>query len=211
MDSLEDELAAARAIDVDALAETIEAVGFECTRCGECCTADGDDPHTATVFPDEVRTLEEASGWKWDRIARPMPFGLDDDGTGETFEWALQTDGCGDCVFYEETDDVGACTVHEDRPLICQTYPFSLAVGETAAGPGDVVERIGDLQVHECEGVGRDIDSAAATVLAETLKRRAIVELEEAIGVRDAYDPAQTEDTVVYDSEGAKRPDGTPL
>jgi Fe-S-cluster containining protein len=211
MDSLEEELADARAIDVDALAETITSIGFECTRCGECCTADGEQAHTATLFPDEVRTLQETTAREWDAVARPMPFGLDERGRGETFEWALQTDDCGDCVFYEETDSEGTCTVHDDRPLICQTYPFSLAVGEPADAPGEVVDRIGNLQVHECEGVGRDIDTDAATALAETLKRRAIVELEEAIAVRDSYEPVDVAGTVVYDSEGAKRPDGTPL
>jgi hypothetical protein len=36
-------------------------------------------------------------------------------------------------------------------------------------------------------------------------------ELEEAIGVRDAFEPVSTGpgEVVVHDSEGAKRPDGT--
>ncbi|MFB6124711.1 MAG: YkgJ family cysteine cluster protein [Halanaeroarchaeum sp.] len=214
MESLEDDLAAARAVDVEDIAETIEAVGFECTRCGACCTADGDQPHTATVFPDEVRDLQATTGADWDEVARPMPYGLDEDGAGETFEWALQTDACGDCVFYEEGEEVGACTVHEDRPLICQTYPFSLAVGDGDASMGSVVERQGILEVHECDGVGRDISREDARELAETLTRRAVVDLEEAIGVRDAYalrPDDEDEPTVVFDSEGAKRPDGTRL
>lgn len=211
METLEAELVAAREVDVDEVAETIADVGFECTRCGECCTADGDQPHTATVFPDELRTLQATSGRKWTDVARPMPYGLDEDGEGETFEWALQVDGCGDCVFYEEADGIGACTVHEDRPLICRTYPFSLSVGDGVDAPGAVVEQVGDLQIHECEGVGRDISAEDARSLAETLKRRAIVELEEAIAVRDTYEPVAGGDTVVYDSEGPKREDGTPL
>ena len=89
MESLEEELAAARAIDVDEVAAAIESVGFECTRCGACCTADGDQPHTATVFPDEIRTLQDATDRDWEDVARPRPFGLDETGTGETFEWAL--------------------------------------------------------------------------------------------------------------------------
>jgi len=220
MQRLEDELAAARAIDVVAVASAIESVGFECTRCGECCTADGDQPHTATVFPDEIRTLQDAGDRAWDEVARPMPFGLDEAGEGETFEWALQTDACGDCVFYEETDEQGACTVHDDRPLICQTYPFSLDPTPEDSDPeppteagqmGSVVDRIGVLEIHECEGVGRDISPEEARDLAETLKRRAIVDLQEAIAVRDTYEPDPVDGTVVHDSEGAKRPDGRPL
>ncbi|ELZ44519.1 hypothetical protein C464_13520 [Halorubrum coriense DSM 10284] len=178
MESLEAELAAARALDVADLADAIESVGFECTRCGGCCTGyapdepggapagegvdeagtdrrdDGDaesgchggdadrEPHTATVFPDEVRRVADAAegesgeAYDWRDVARPMPFGLetdaDGDPSGETFEWALATDGCGDCTFYEESDGEGACTVHDARPLICRTYPFSVALDGTS-------------------------------------------------------------------------------
>ena len=261
MESLEAELAAAHELDVDALAEAIESIGFECTRCGGCCTGyapdepggapvdasrddeavaeassaraastdDDREPHTATVFPDEVRELAaaaestEESGsdvtYDWRDVARPMPYGLsaDPDGepVGETFEWALATDDCGDCTFYEESDGQGACTVHDARPLICQTYPFSVALGGTSQPMGEAVDAEGMVRAHECEGLGRDISSEDAEALAAALKRRAIRELEEAIGVRDAYDPAATDQTdadlVVFDSEGPKRGDGEPV
>ena len=67
MESLEAELDRARELEVADLADAIETIGFECTRCGACCKAgdtscgadtedDGEqDPHTATVFPDEIR------------------------------------------------------------------------------------------------------------------------------------------------------------
>ena len=226
--SLTDELDRARGLDTDVLADAIESIGFECTRCGACCTREetdgspaqgaGEDesndtePHTATVFPDEVRTLQEAGDGdrEWRDVARPMPYGLDDDG-GETFEWALQTDACGDCVFYEEEDGLGACTVHADRPLICETYPFSVALDGTAEPAGDPVDSEGIVRAHECEGLGRDISREEAESLAESLKERAIRELEEAIALRENYEPAPTEEggIVVHDSEGAKRPDGT--
>ncbi|MFB6127612.1 MAG: YkgJ family cysteine cluster protein [Halolamina sp.] len=259
MESLESELARARELDVAELADAIEAIGFECTRCGACCKAEagcsGDDltdddragdagesdagdaagdadepgpdpePHTATVFPDEVRELQAAAAdageepYDWRDVARPMPYGLDDGPagpTGETFEWALATDDCGDCVFYEEADgdDEGACTVHDDRPLICRTYPFSVALGGTSQPQGEVVDGDGPVRAHECEGLGRDIDREDAESLAAALKERAVRELSEAIDVRDAYEPVAVEgegEVVVYDSEGAKRGDGTPL
>jgi len=229
MESLEAELARARDLDVAALADAIEAIGFECTRCGACCKADDEDPHTATVFPDEVRDLQDGDR-DWRDVARPMPYGLTDgaDGPeGETFEWALQTDGCGDCTFYTEDDDgEGACSVHEDRPLICRTYPFSVALAGTSqpmgepvdsAGPGgqqaagDADDDAGLVRAHECEGLGRDISRADAEALAAALKERAVRELTEAIGVRDQYEPADPDagEVVVHDSEGAKSPDGT--
>jgi Uncharacterised protein family (UPF0153). len=148
-----------------------------------------------------------------------MPYGLveGDDGepAGETFEWALATDECGDCVFYEEEDDRGACTVHDSRPLICQTYPFSVALGGTSQPMGEAVDGEGMVRAHECEGLGRDISRADAEELAAALKERAVRELTEAIGVRDGYDPTAAEradgDVVVFDSEGPKTADGTPV
>jgi len=268
MESLEAELSRARGLAVDDLADAIEAIGFECTRCGGCCTGyapdepggapagegaetDGDadchggdagapagrhggddagvpadrEPHTATVFPDEVREVAAAAeervgeSYDWRDVARPMPFGLaeGDDGepAGETFEWALATDDCGDCTFYEETDGQGACTVHDARPLICQTYPFSVALEGTSQPMGEAVDEAGIVRAHECEGLGREVSREDAEALAASLKERAVRELEEAIGVRDGYDPAAREradgDVVVFDSEGAKEADGTPV
>jgi Fe-S-cluster containining protein len=225
MPTLEAELAQARSLSVGDLADAIESIGFECTRCGACCKGSEADPHVATVFPDEVRRLLDgdvgASGdqadqtgtggpSKWRDVVRPMPFGLDADGTGETFEWALQTDACGDCAFYDDGDPEGpgTCTVYPDRPLICQTYPFSVDL--TGSTPmGDVVDTAGPVNAHECEGLGREIERADAESLAATLKQRAVRELEEAIAVREQHDPVDADGPVVHDSEGAKRPDGS--
>ena len=241
MDSLETELGRARELDVGALADAIEAIGFECTRCGACCKADdcgdssGDtetgeptdpEPHTATVFPDEIRRLEAAGDYDFRDVARPMPYGVEETASGpqgETFEWALQTDACGDCTFYDESDGTGACTVHEDRPLICRTYPFSVALGGTSQPMGETVDSVtidgrGDpgeeetvVRAHECEGLGRDISREDAVELAAALKERAVRELQEAIGVRENYDATDVDGVVVHDSEGQKRPDGTEL
>ena len=229
MKSLEAELADARDLDVTAIADAIESIGFECTRCGACCKAiecgdedagdEAADEHTATVFPDEIRRLQGAGDDEYDfrDVARPMPYGLtegEDGPEGETFEWSLQTDDCGDCTFYTEDEDgMGACSVHGDRPLICQTYPFSVALGGTSQPMGEAVDREGMVRAHECEGLGREIDRAEAESLAEALKERAVRELEEAIAVRDNYDPVEPDpgEVVVHDSEGQKRPDGTPL
>jgi Fe-S-cluster containining protein len=231
---LEAELDRARDLSVADLADAIESIGFECTRCGGCCKAvesdDGDrEDHTATLFPDEARQLLDATDegfdreYDWRDVARPMPYGLsegEDGPEGETFEWALQTDACGDCTFYREADDgTGACTVHENRPLICRTYPFSVVLGEAddedaavAQPMGEAVDREGPVRAHECEGLGRDISRADAEELAAALKQRAVRELEEAIAVRENYEPRPDADgVVVHDSEGPKRPDGTPL
>jgi Fe-S-cluster containining protein len=296
MESLEAELDRARDLDIAALADAIESIGFECTRCGACCKAvegcgdadgdpgnghsgdgnsgDGDTSageahdHVATVFPDEVRRLQRAAvgseseddgpatggnddgtdadageagtePYDWRDVARPMPYGLTEGPEGpegDTFEWALQTDDCGDCRFYAEdaanaeagessetgeggeaggNDDAGPgrCTVHADRPLVCRTYPFSVALGGTSQPMGEAVDGEGMVRAHECEGLGRDISRADAEELAAALRERAVRELEEAVAVRDNYDPVATGagEVVVHDSEGAKRPDGSPV
>lgn len=221
METLEAELDRARNLDVGSLADAIDSIGFECTRCGGCCTGEtregGDEPHTATVFPDEIRELQAWTERDWRDVARPMPYGLregEDGPEGETFEWALQVDGCGDCTFYDEAPDgTGVCTVHDRRPLICRTYPFSVGLGGTSQPMGEAVDEEGLVRAHECEGLGRDIDREAAIELATALKTRAVRELEEAIAVRESYDPADPDpgSVVVHDSEGAKRPDGTPV
>ncbi|WP_254280049.1 YkgJ family cysteine cluster protein [Haloarcula marina] len=227
MESLEAELDRARDLDEAELADAVESIGFECTRCGACCKAgeaacdDGGaasetdpEPHTATVFPDEIRALQ-AEGYDFRDVARPMPYGIEqtpDGPRGETFEWALQTDDCGDCTFYTEDDDgVGACSVHGDRPLICRTYPFSVALGGTSQPMGEAVDTDGIVRAHECEGLGRDISREDAEELAAALKERAVRELEEAIAVRENYRPTDGDGIVVHDSEGQKRPDGTRL
>ena len=220
--SLTDELDRARGLDTAELADAIESMGFECTRCGACCTreetADDDaEPHTATVFPDEIRTLQDAGDAEreWRDVARPMPYGLSEGEAGpegETFEWALQTDACGDCAFYEEEDGLGACTVHESRPLICETYPFSVELDGTAEPAGDPVDAEGVVRAHECEGLGREINRDDAEELAEALKERAIRELEEAIALRENYEPVEADgDVVIHDSEGPKRPNGVSI
>jgi Fe-S-cluster containining protein len=226
VESLESELERARSLSVSDLADAIGSIGFECTDCGACCkSADSgcdtasstdtaaDGEHTATVFPAEVRRLQERGEYDWRDVARPMPYGLTESPagkTGETFEWALQTDNCGDCTFYDDAQSM--CTVYEDRPLICRTYPFSVALGGTSQPMGEAVDSEGIVHAHECEGLGRDISRPEAEELAAALKERAISELEEAIAVRDNYEPADAEpgEVIVHDSEGAKRANGTP-
>ncbi|MDX1747482.1 MAG: YkgJ family cysteine cluster protein [Halobacteriales archaeon] len=212
MTSLEADLATARSLDVEELADAIEDIGFECTRCGECCTAHDGEEHIATVTPEEVRALQ-SSDRDWRDVAQPVPFGLAEDGSGETFEWALQTDTCGDCRFYAEGDQHGTCTVYENRPLICQTYPFSVDLAGSTKPAADVVEGEGGGPAPECEGLGRAMSRGDARQLAQTLKRRTIRDLEEAIAVRDRYEPVDLTpgETVVHDAEGAKRVDGRPF
>ncbi|MFW6448780.1 MAG: YkgJ family cysteine cluster protein [Halobacteriota archaeon] len=209
---LEVALEEVRNLEVTEIAEAIEAIGFACTRCGACCRGHGED-HTATIFPEEVRRIADDGRYDWRDVARPMPYGLDEAGRGETIEWAIQTDDCGDCSFLEEGADGGtACAVYRDRPAICRTYPFSLAATPGGDPLGAAVERRGPVVAHECEGLGEPIDPGAARELARALKERAETALLEALAVREHLrDEGVHAPTVVVDGEGRKRPDGTPL
>jgi len=208
MDGIDAALAAACSVDVDELAAQIQAVGFTCTHCGDCCAGDRAAPHTATIFPHEVRTIQAETDRTWTEVARPMPYGVAYD---ETFEWALATGSTGSCVFYDAEATDGGCQVHAKRPGVCSTYPFSLAVDPPHATAGEPVDAEGLLRVHECEGVGEPIDDAAAMQLARRLRERAIVELIEAAALLDRYEPRQGAGLVVFDSEGAKDPQGRPM
>jgi Fe-S-cluster containining protein len=202
------------------------------------------EPHTATVFPEEARRIRdglndeveagsaehdphsddergdgaETRPYDWRDVARPTPYGLregPDGPAGETFEWALAVDDCGDCTFYDEDageEAGGGCTIYGDRPLVCRTYPFSVALGGVDEPLGEVVDSTGVVRAHECEGLGRDVSREDAEALAATLKKRAVREIAEAIAVRESYDPVETDErVVVHDSEGAKRSDGSAL
>jgi Fe-S-cluster containining protein len=208
MNSCEERLQKARSLSVSQLAQSIQDIGFECTDCGECCKSSDDEDHVATVFPDEVRSIKTGDE-SWADVAKPMPFGLLNDGT-ETFEWSLQTDECGNCVFFDDTADNGGCTRYSARPLICQTYPFSVEF-EEPENDYDVVEQSGNVVAHECEGLGEDISRSDAIALAEALKRRLITEIKEEQAVIATYRSKSdgADETVVYDSEGVKRPDGS--
>ncbi|MFB6267021.1 MAG: YkgJ family cysteine cluster protein [Halodesulfurarchaeum sp.] len=107
MESLEAALREARELDVESIASAIQRIGFECTRCGDCCRSVGGDQHTATIFPAEIRDVAERTGLQWGDVARPMPFGLEG-GRDVTFEWALQTDESGNCRFLQERAESGA-------------------------------------------------------------------------------------------------------
>lgn len=194
------------------IADAIEDLGFACTDCGACCRSGDDEEHVATVFPHEIRRIGAGTDSEWRDVARPMPFGLDDDGGGETFEWSLQVNGCGDCTFYRPDGDGGGCGIYADRPLLCRTYPFQLAVPGVAQPGAAAVDRVGAVIAYECEGLGRSIDRDDALALARALKRRARNEIDQHERLIARYEPRSERDgPVVHDSEGAKAADGTPL
>lgn len=206
---LREELAAAKMLNVEELANSIIKIGFECTRCGACCKGDVEE-HVATIFPMEIREIQKVKNYEWRDVARPMPFGIleNEEGKqfGETFEWALKVGSCGDCTFYNETEGIGKCSIHESRPFICQTYPFSVDLEGSYKPNGNVIEKIDNIVVHECEGVGREISQEDAIEMAKMLKERTIYEIQETIQVKRNYKNFEGDinEIVIHDSEGLK-------
>lgn len=190
----------AESLDVEEIADVIYEVGFECTDCGDCCTAD-DEPLAVTVFPDERRDLAEATeanDASPEEVTEPSPFG-----GKEKFEWTVRRDACGDCFFHQED----ACSVYDARPSVCRTYPFAVRFGEDTGGEKQVELDGGDatLFVGECEGTGRDIKREDALELARSVKERTLKEEREADELLDAYESVEPPEghVVVHDSEGA--------
>lgn len=89
-----------------------EGLRFECTRCGHCC---GGGPGTVLVDDDEIAALArrldmEIAGFR-ERYTRTLDGGA----------VSLQEKSNYECIFY---DSEAGCTVYEDRPTQCRTWPF---------------------------------------------------------------------------------------
>jgi Fe-S-cluster containining protein len=89
-----------------------EGLRFSCRQCGKCCR--GPEPGYVWVDVEDV-----------DRLARRL--GLSRDDFGRRFlrqvegRLSLVERPNADCIFWEEGR---GCTVYEDRPPQCRTFPF---------------------------------------------------------------------------------------
>jgi Fe-S-cluster containining protein len=175
-------------MNIRILAEKIAAVGFECIRCGTCCTRVEEDSNLVMVMPDEIRMIMEYTGEPWDAIAEPYPDGIRTGlGQAYTIGWCIRRDN-NRCSFLKD----GACMIYPVRPWICRTYPFMLDVDE--------------LVVFPCLGIGRDITRDDAQAIAADLIKRNEAEVKEEMSVKSVLKcsciPAG--DFYVVDNEGLK-------
>ena len=182
-----------KSLSADELAIQIFDIGFKCLGCGECCS--GED-NSVVVFPVEARVIQAATGLGWLEVVLPPDAGeWDRDGRFHTLEWRLKKEG-ESCRFFEN----GKCSIYPSRPGLCSTYPFYLDEGV--------------LQYSLCRGIGGVIESAEAKELAERVRRRSVLELEEAIALTEKFEdfergkPNKGGDYVVHDSEGEHRISG---
>ncbi len=173
---------------VDEIAEKIQAIGFRCSRCGDCCR-DGESGRVRVlVGPAEIRRISAASGRGWDAVAEPYPEWIEGgEGTCFTFAWCLRRQD-GQCSLLTPA----GCSVYASRPRICRTYPFMLD-GE-------------NLFTSECPGLGEPISREDAIAIARDLLERKQQEEEEDIRMLAtlACTPLPRGKRVVIDSEGMK-------
>lgn len=172
-------------IDEKKRAQNIKEIGFRCKKCAQCCSAQYGD-NTVIVFPSEIRLISEKTGLQRDDFAMPAPStDRDVKGNIHTFEWMLKKNR--DCFFLEN----GMCKIYECRPHICRTYPFYLLDGE--------------LEVSDCDGIGEKINSKESLQLAQRIKKRYIMEIEEMISLLEKFNgfiPGGHGNLCVHDSEG---------
>ena len=89
-----------------------DGLRFECSRCGNCCHG---APGVVWVDAGEVEALARRLDLDEAEFRRRYTYRLSEGGRSltEAEDYA--------CVFY---DDQHGCTVYEDRPRQCRTWPF---------------------------------------------------------------------------------------
>ena len=170
------------------LAEEIFLIGFECTRCGECCIEREKGSHIVMVSPDEIQAIMKITGMSWEEIAEPFPDSTEIDGKEVTFEWAIRRNNS-ECFFLKERQ----CMIYDARPWICRTYPF-MAEDKKLVMPS------------VCKGIGMSISEKEAFFLAGVLLDRVEAEHleEERITSHLHYLSSSIGKRILIDGEGIK-------
>ncbi len=85
---------------------------FSCKQCGRCCR--GPDPGYVWISEEEVRALARRVGLSVDAFGRSYLRRIG-------AKLSLVERANHDCIFWKEGQ---GCTVYEDRPGQCRTFPF---------------------------------------------------------------------------------------
>lgn len=120
-----------------------EGLRFACTRCGRCCRG----PGNVWVDDREIQTLAARVGEREDDFRRNHARRAGKRG------WVLRQKRNQDCIFWLEQ---GGCSVYEDRPRQCRTYPFWQANLTTPSDweyEGRACPGIGDGPLHRLEAI----------------------------------------------------------
>lgn len=88
---------------------------FTCTGCGNCCTG---DPGFTWIDQEEITALAHRLGMDEGAFRQRYTIRVYRNGSELT---SLREQQGGDCVFYRRGT---GCSVYEDRPRQCRTWPF---------------------------------------------------------------------------------------
>lgn len=89
-----------------------EGLKFRCSQCGDCCTG---APGYVWVNKEEIEALARRFGIEVDAFERKYVRKIG-------VRKSLVEYSNGDCVFFDP--EKRNCTVYEDRPRQCRTWPF---------------------------------------------------------------------------------------
>ncbi len=118
-DETEEEIQSISAFPDGKFISIIREVGFECDRCGKCCTSAFNDH--VFLLEDDAARITNALGRDFIRPAPYFDF-CDNLGRFYVIGYALKNKPNGDCIFYTG----GRCGHYEMRPAICRIFPYML-------------------------------------------------------------------------------------
>lgn len=124
---------------------------FECTKCGLCCRGSG----RVEVSDVEIERLGARVGLDGDEFRAAYTR------AGRRGRIDLRDKSDGDCIFFDEH---AGCTVYEDRPSQCRTYPFWRSVLHDAGS--------WEVEAGHCEGIGRGRAIPGDLIQVQLDKRR---------------------------------------
>ena len=93
-----------------------DGLRFACTQCGHCCG--GGEPGNIFISDDEAKAMADRLGLDLDAFLRRYTRNLWRNGQERR---SLTEQANYDCIFFAR--GVG-CTIYEQRPLQCRTWPF---------------------------------------------------------------------------------------
>lgn len=108
---------------------------FQCVRCGRCC---GGGPGTIRASDAEIEALAKRLGLDPTRFREKYTRKL------RRGEVSLREKLNHDCVFYDRKQ---GCTVYEDRPRQCRTWPFWRSVVHSRETWAEAAERCPGMDV----------------------------------------------------------------
>jgi len=113
-----------------------EGLNFSCTQCSRCCRHDSGyvflSRQDIKKLTDRLKLTEDEFV---DRYCTTVPFGF-----GHQISLAEKANK--DCIFWGD----GGCSVYEDRPVQCRTYPFWSHILDS--------EERWKNEAGECPGIG---------------------------------------------------------